>query len=74
MKIKYTVTEESVTPEGGERLTTYGITASESGIVLAHFNDVSLDHEFTEKIAYILNSFEVELCHFRDVIIDEINR
>ncbi|MBP9989321.1 MAG: hypothetical protein KBT46_07465 [Ruminococcus sp.] len=76
MKIEYSIAENILKTEDLPLMKTYGIVAkdSTSGSVLDEFADVSIQQVFTENIINILNKNEVELCHFRDVIEDELNR
>lgn len=70
--MKYTVMAEKANI-AGKACTTYGIRG-ENGHSTADFHDVSVEQSFVERIADRLNSNSVELCHFRDVVIDELNR
>ena len=45
-----------------------------SGEEKSEFVDVSLDKAFVVDLVNLLNSAEVELCHFNDVVIDELNK
>lgn len=76
MDIKYTLTNDVLLLEDSEFILTYGIQATnpENGETLETFNDVSVSKSFTCRIIDILNSCKVELCHFRDVVLDELNR
>lgn len=71
--MNYFIIEENMRIDN-QNYITYGISAKESQKTLGEFHDVSLDKSFVEHIAEMLNSCEIELCHFRDVIIDELNR
>lgn len=53
---------------------TYGIRATKNEEPIDEFHDVSLDKRFAENIVEKLNSCKIELCHFHDVVIDELNR
>jgi hypothetical protein len=77
MGIIYHTAENEVTLDSGDSIHTYGIYAqniSDPENILAEFTDVSVDKNFAEKTACLLNKYEVELCHFFDVVIDELNR
>ncbi len=76
MKAIYSLSKNALTLEDGNFILTYGITAtdSENGEPLSEFKDVSVNKSFTEKIIKTLNSCEVELCHFHEVIYDELNK
>ncbi len=76
MKAVYSMTKSALVLEDGSFILTYGIEATddESGIPLSEFKDVSVNKKLTERIVSLLNSCEVEICHFHDVIIDELNR
>ncbi len=75
MKIEYKLTNDILLLDN-DFLPTYGIQASdtESGDVLSCFNDVSVNRDFVQHIVDLLNLCKVELCHFYDVVTDEINR
>lgn len=53
---------------------TYGISAcsDNDGTVVTVYHDVSLDRQAVCRIIDILNDCEVELCHFEDVVNDEM--
>lgn len=76
MKTVYSISKSALTLDDGSFILTYGIDAKddESGERISSFNDVSVSRNVTERIISVLNSCEVELCHFHDVIIDELNR
>lgn len=75
MKPLYSVSKSVIEITGNELLLTYGITAfDEHGEKLSEFDDVSVSKNVTERIAELLNSCEVELCHFYDTVLDELNR
>ena len=76
MKAVYSITKNAVILDDGNFILTYGIKATdeESGTPLSEFKDVSVSKKLTQRIVSLLNSCEVELCHFHDVIIDELNR
>lgn len=76
MKVDYTMTKNVLFLESGDCILTYGIEARNStdGTLLDIFEDVSVNSAFTENIINILNTCKIELCHFRDIIIDELNR
>lgn len=76
MKVEYFLIEEKIKTEEFEIYDTYGIAARCNNDVMTElkFSDVSLDRSFAENILNILNSHEVEICHFYDVVLDELNR
>ena len=76
MKAVYSITKSAVILDDGNFILTYGIEATdeESGAPLSEFKDVSVSKKLTQRIVSLLNNCEVELCHFHDVIIDELNR
>lgn len=77
MKIKYFLTEGTLTLEDGQLMKTYGISAYKPlriSKAVVTFDDVSVCKEFAIRIVNILNGFRVEPCHFFDVILDELNR
>ncbi len=75
MNIKYFITENSISLDGC-RFKTYGISAVDklSKKKESEFDDVSFDKAFVADLVSLLNSTEVELCHFNDVVIDELNK
>lgn len=75
MNISYSLYMHCTAVEGIGNLNTYGISAADpNGKAVSEFPDVSLNKSFTEKIVKLLNECKVKLCHFNDVVIDEINR
>ena len=76
MKVLYSVTKGALVLDDENFILTYGIEAtnSENGSPLSKFSDVSVSKSTTERIVSILNSCEIELCHFYEVVIDELNR
>ena len=75
MATVYSVSKSVLVLEDNSIMLTYGIVAeNENKEKIAEFSDVSVNREFTEKIAELLNLCKVEPCHFYDVVIDEINR
>ncbi|MBP3441363.1 MAG: hypothetical protein J6L62_01040 [Clostridia bacterium] len=76
MKTLYSIKKSAVVLDDGNFLLTYGIDAfdKESGRHVSDFRDVSVSKKLTEHIVSLLNSCEVELCHFHEVVIDELNR
>lgn len=76
MKTVYSITKSALVLEDGNFVLTYGIEATdkESGNTVCDFKDVSVSKSLTERIVSLLNTCEVEVCHFYDVIIDELNR
>lgn len=75
MDIEYHIMKSNITIEGC-LFNTYGITAVEksSAKIKSAITDVSLDKMFVLNIVEILNSAEVELCQFGDVVTDELNK
>lgn len=76
MKALYSITKGALVLDDGKFILTYGIEATdtENGSPLSTFADVSVSKSTAERIVSLLNSCEVEICHFRDVVIDELNR
>lgn len=76
MKVTYSLTNDALLLEDGNFILTYGIQAKddESGETLSSFNDVSVNKGFTQRVIDILNTCQVEICHFHDVVMDELNR
>ncbi len=76
MKVTYSLSNNVLMLDDEKIILTYGIVARDplNDEVLAYFDDVSVSRSLTQKITDILNSCEVELCHFREVVIDELNR
>lgn len=76
MKVTYSITKDALLLEDGNFILTYGIKATDSisGEMLSAFNDVSVNKSFTQRVIDILNTCEVEICHFHDVVTDELNR
>lgn len=65
----YKVLEETVTDEEqGQRLT-YGIVAG-----AAEISDISDKRDVVERLADLLNTRQVPLMHFRDVVEDFLTR
>lgn len=75
MNIEYFITENSISLDGC-RFNAYGISAVDklSREEKSEFDDVSLDKAFVVDLVDLLNSAEVELCHFNDVVTDELNK
>ncbi len=75
MNIEYHITKTHISLEG-QRFSTYGIAAIDKSSAKAQTKivDVSLDESFVRHVADLLNSAEVELCHFAEVVDDELNR
>lgn len=73
MKMKYRLCSETVLIDG-IRYDTYGVLASDeqTGVVVSVYHDVSLDRDAVCRIIDILNGCEVEICHFDDVIENEL--
>ncbi len=76
MKTIYSIKKSALVLDDGNFILTYGIEALDenSGNIISDFKDVSINKKLTEHIVSILNSCEVEVCHFHDVVIDELNR
>lgn len=75
MDIEYCIKKSCILLDG-TKYDTYGIVAIErhSETVKSEFDDVSLDKHYVVELAKLLNSSKVELCHFKEVITDELNR
>lgn len=75
MNIKYLITESSISFDN-QNFTTYGIAAVEksSEKICSELSDVSLNKAFVLHLVGSLNSEKIELCHFKDVVTDELNR
>ena len=76
MKVDYSMIKNALILEDGNCIITYGIEARDGtdGELLDTFEDVSVNASFTKNIIDILNTCKIEICHFRDVIIDELNK
>lgn len=75
MNIEYHITKTHISLEG-QRFSTYGIAAIDKSSAKPQTKivDISLDESSVRHIADLLNSAEVELCHFAEVVDDELNR
>lgn len=75
MNIEYHITKTHISLEG-QRFSTHGIAAIDksSAKTQTKIVDISLDESSVRHIADLLNSAEVELCHFAEVVDDELNR
>lgn len=75
MNIEYHITKTNIILDG-RRFSTYGIAAIDksSARTRSKIIDVSLDKAFVCHVADLLNSAEVELCHFSEVVNDQLNR
>lgn len=75
MDIEYLIKKSCISLDGN-KFNTYGITAIErrSAKIQSEIADVSLDKRYVIKLVGFLNSSKVELCHFREVVSDELNR
>lgn len=71
--MKYELVNENVSIDG-VNYDTYGIRALCNGEVVSTYHDVSLEREIALRIVNILNDCSAELCHFNDIVTDEINR
>lgn len=73
MNIEYHITKTHISLEG-QRFSTYGIAAIDksSAKTQTKIVDVSLDESFVRHVADLLNSAEVELCHFAEVVDDSL--
>lgn len=76
MDFYYILTEQRIYTEDFCDIPTYGIAAKSrcSDEILSEFPDVSTNRNFVIRLIEILNSNAVELCHFYDVVTDELNR
>ena len=75
MNIEYQLTKTHIYLDN-QRFLTYGIAAinKSTAEIQRRIPDVSLDKAFVEHVTDLLNSAEVELCHFDEVVEDELNR
>lgn len=75
MNIKYQVTTAHISLDN-QRFSTYGIAAIDksSAKIQCKISDVSLDKAFVQHVADLLNSSEAELCHFTEIVYDELNK
>lgn len=75
MNTVYSISKNVLIIDDNQVLLTYGITAfDENGTAVSEFRDVSVSRSFTERVIKLLNDCRVELCHFYDVVLDELNR
>ena len=65
----YKVLEETVTDEEQGQLPTYGIIAGDAVV-----SDISDKREAVERLVELLNTRQVPLMHFKDVIEDFLTR
>lgn len=72
--MKYVIAPENIMVDKKEH-TSYGIQAVSkiTAEPLDSFHDVSVDRSFVENVVNLLNTNDVELPHFRDVVIDKLN-
>ena len=75
MSTKYLIKESCILIDGN-KFKTYGIDAVEccSSKLQSEFDDVSLDKDFVINLVELLNSAGIELCHFKEVVLDELNK
>lgn len=75
MDTEYLLKKSCISLEG-QAFTTYGIAAVELRSRKTQFEitDVSLDKAFVSNLVKILNSSKIEICHFSEVITDELNK
>ncbi len=75
MDIEYLLKKSCISLEG-QAFPTYGIAAVElrSRETQFEITDVSLDKAFVSNLVKILNSSKIEICHFSEVITDELNK
>lgn len=75
MNTKYLIKESCILIDG-KKFKTYGIDAVEgcSAKIQSELVDVSLDKDFVVNLVELLNSAKIELCHFQDVVSDELNK
>lgn len=75
MNTEYKVTKTHISLDG-RRFITYGIAAIDksSAKIQSKITDVSLDEIFVQHVTNLLNSSKVELCHFAEIVDDELNR
>lgn len=75
MKTQYSITKNVLIVDEHQMFVTYGIVAEdENGEKLSEFTDVSVNRKLTENIIKLLNDCRVEVCHFFEVVTDELNR
>lgn len=75
MNIEYQLTKTYIYLEN-QQFYTYGIDAinRSTAKIQSQISDVSLDKSFVQQVIDLLNSAEVELCHFAEVVEDELNK
>ena len=75
MNIEYHITKTNILLDG-RRFYTYGIAAVDKTSAKTQIKiiDFSLDEAFVQGVTDVLNSAKVELCHFAEVVDDELNR
>lgn len=75
MNIEYHIKERKVIIDG-RLFDTYGISAVDDDTekIKSDFPDVSLNQTLVIRLVKLLNSEKVELCHFNDVVLDELNK
>ena len=75
MNIDYQLTKTHIYLDN-QRFLTYGIAAinKSTAEIQRKIPDVSLDKAFVEHVVDLLNSSEAELCHFTEIVYDELNK
>ncbi len=75
MNIEYQLTQTHIYLEN-QKFRTYGIAAIDKSTakVQCKISDVSLDKAFVQHVTDLLNSSEAELCHFTEIVYDELNK
>lgn len=75
MDIQYFVIKGKIYTENQE-LTTYGISAVDrkTALTKSEFDDISFNIDLVCRLADLMNLEKIELCHFYDVVLDELNR
>ena len=71
--LRYIISESKLNIDDAE-VDTYGITAYCGKTALKTIDDISTDRNFVISLIEKLNFHQVELCHFYDIVIDELNR
>lgn len=75
MSTTYSISKSILVIDEQQMFVTYGIVAKDSdGNKISEFSDVSVNKSFTERVVGLLNDYEVEPCHFFEVVLDELNR
>ncbi len=75
MSVDYRIIKTDISLDGTD-FDAYGIAAVDklTAAVLLEIVDISPDDDFVKSVAELLNSCEVEPCHFFEIVSDELNR